>query len=102
MGDAKRRDITARQESDPYRDVLLEELRLRVARANAELDDLLGSPAPALDQTSTKERLGDQRIARAGQMIALEVFDGDPEGRPPSLQISRRSSNTARLTPPPG
>ncbi len=74
-----RRDIPARQKTHADRSRLLNELRLRVPRPDAQLDDLLCAAPPPLEQASPVENVGDQRIARARRMIVLEVFNAQTE-----------------------
>lgn len=61
----KRSNVADRQEADSYCSVLFEELGRRVSSTGAQLDDLLCSSTPTLNQAPAEERFGNQGIARA-------------------------------------
>ena len=79
MGYTKGSDVTPGQELDSHCATLFEELGLRMTCPDAELDDLLCAPAPALNQSTTEENLCHQRIARPREVFAFEVFDRGAE-----------------------
>ena len=79
----QRRVVSGREESDDDRTGLLLELGLRLADGHAPSDDFLGASTPLLDQPSTVEDPGDQRVAEAGGVVPLEVGHGDSRRQEP-------------------
>src|SRR5271157_1510555 len=69
----QRRVVSGREESDDDRTGLLLELGLRLTSGHAPGDDFLCASTPLLDQPSTVEDPGDQRVAEAGGVVPLEV-----------------------------
>jgi hypothetical protein len=67
----QRRMVAAGAEPHCHRSSLFLELRLQLSRRHAPVHNLLRASAPLLDQSTTIEDSGDQRIGRGRGMISL-------------------------------
>jgi hypothetical protein len=71
---------------------LLDELRLGVSCLDTQLDDLLRAAAPSFHKAAPTEGFREEGFRGRDRWSRFKSSTLNPNGRVPSLQISRRSS----------
>ena len=74
-----RRQILARQKTNPDRTGRFAEFRFAMSGPNTKLDDLLGPTPPPLDEAASIEDVCDERIPQPRPMFSSQILGNDPD-----------------------